>query len=249
VETAAASPAAKTGVGKVAANKNALIGVVVAAVVTVVPIIIGVVLTSNTNTNKDDAAYYNTRGIAYGKEGDYDRAIESFDVALSFNPNYAAAYHNRGNAYFNKGDYGRAIVDFTSALRINPNSEQTKDNLERAREMAKPQANTFFEEGLKYINEEGVKYVNGENYYAAIISFNNAIKLNPNVAEYYFYRALANYFTDSYAAAITDLTEAIKLEPDNAEYYARRGELYEAIGDTRNANADYATAKRLGYKE
>ena len=63
--------------------------------------------------------FYN-RGNAYGRKGDYDRAIQDYDQAIRLNPNYANAFNNRGNAYRNKQDYDRALADYEAAARIDP---------------------------------------------------------------------------------------------------------------------------------
>jgi tetratricopeptide (TPR) repeat protein len=80
--------------------------------------------------------FYN-RGFAYLLKDQYDRAIEDFDQAIRFNPNYALALNSRGHAYFSKGvaacrpaslppcalaiaQYDRAIDDFNQAIRLNP---------------------------------------------------------------------------------------------------------------------------------
>ena len=51
-------------------------------------------------TRQNLAILHSNRGIAYGKAGDYDRAIADFDAALRINPNHVRAYLNRGNANF-----------------------------------------------------------------------------------------------------------------------------------------------------
>jgi len=49
------------------------------------------------------------RGIAYGKAGDFDRAIADFDAAIGMSPNHLRAHLSRGNAYFAKRELERAI--------------------------------------------------------------------------------------------------------------------------------------------
>jgi len=41
--------------------------------------------------NPNDAFAYNNRGLAYFRNGDYDRAIADADQAIELNPKYAAA--------------------------------------------------------------------------------------------------------------------------------------------------------------
>ena len=71
-------------------------------------------------TESMEAEFYYNRGIAYGKKGQYDRAISDFTKAIEIDPRYAEAYNNRGIAYGKKGQYDRAISDYTKALKINP---------------------------------------------------------------------------------------------------------------------------------
>ena len=40
--------------------------------------------------------FYCNRGYAYGKKGDYNRAIADYTQAIELNPNYVEAYNNRG---------------------------------------------------------------------------------------------------------------------------------------------------------
>jgi len=64
-------------------------------------------------------AYYN-RGVAYGRKGEYDRALADLNKAIEINPKYAGAYNNRGKAYGLKGEYDHAIADFSKAIEIDP---------------------------------------------------------------------------------------------------------------------------------
>jgi tetratricopeptide (TPR) repeat protein len=75
----------------------------------------------------------NNTGIQLNKAGKYEKAIEQFTSAISYNPDFAIAYNNRGAAYFSIGEYEKASADFNKALRINPyyfdahaNREQVK---------------------------------------------------------------------------------------------------------------------------
>ena len=69
---------------------------------------------------------YNNRGLAYAKQGFYDRAILDYSQAITLKPDYAKAYINRGLAYVDKGLYDRAIDDYNKAIHIDPNSEEAK---------------------------------------------------------------------------------------------------------------------------
>jgi Flp pilus assembly protein TadD len=68
------------------------------------------------------------QGIAFGKEGQYDRAIAYFNKALDINPRDAETYYNRGVAHDELGQYDKAIADYTKAIEINPNLAEAYNN-------------------------------------------------------------------------------------------------------------------------
>jgi hypothetical protein len=63
---------------------------------------------------------YHSRGTAYRKQGDVDRAIRDFGEAIRSDPKYVFAYRARAFAYGAKKDNDRAIRDFDEAIRLDP---------------------------------------------------------------------------------------------------------------------------------
>ena len=60
---------------------------------------------------------YNTRGIAWERKGDFDRAIADFTEAMRLDPKFNVPYNNLGNLYLvEKGDLDRAIACFNEAI-------------------------------------------------------------------------------------------------------------------------------------
>ena len=45
--------------------------------------------------------------------------------------------------------------------------------------------------------------------------------------------------------AVAEYSNAIQLDPDNPGLYQKRGDAYQAMGDSDRAEADYEEAKRL----
>ena len=62
------------------------------------------------------------RAIAFVTKGDYDRAIQDYDQALSLDPNNGLAFNNRGFAYGRIGDFDRAIGDYEKSIGLNPDA-------------------------------------------------------------------------------------------------------------------------------
>ena len=52
--------------------------------------------------------------------GEYEKAIECFNITISMNTSYADAYFGRGFVYGELKQYERAIEDFNTLLELNP---------------------------------------------------------------------------------------------------------------------------------
>ena len=86
-----------------------------------------------------------------------------------------------------------------------------------------------------------------KQYSEAIEDFDEAIRLNPQLATAYYTRGLAYGYLGQYQWAIENLDDAIRLDPRLAYVYYARGVVYEAIGRAKEAEQDYTKAKELGY--
>lgn len=169
---------------------------------------------------KPDFAAYNNRGIAYGKKGEHDRAIQDYDKAIALKLDYAEAYNNRGVDYVKKGEYARAIQDYDKAIALRLDYADAYNN-------------------------RGVAYGKKGEYARAIRDFDRVIALRPNDAEAYNNRGVAYRAKGDYALAIQDYDKAIALNPDYAEAYNNRGVAYGAKGDYARAIQDFDKAVAL----
>ena len=70
--------------------------------------------------DKNDYKLWNARGILYFNE-DFEKAIESFSIALSLNPFGADQYYNRGRKFLSQDRFPQALADFTIATRLDVN--------------------------------------------------------------------------------------------------------------------------------
>ena len=197
-------------------------------------------------------------GLALYNQGKYQAAIELYNEAIKLDPNYAPAYNNRGMVYADLKRYLDAIADFNKSIELkNPtlhfaynnrgmaytniqNYEQAISDYNRAIEI-----NPNFE---KAYNNRGVVYFYLKDYQKAISNYEKAIEINPNFAFPYNNRGNVYRELKNFDAAISNYNKAIEVNPNYMEAYYNRGLVYQILGETEKANADFATAKKLGYK-
>src|SRR5579863_4004687 len=171
-----------------------------------------------------------------------DAAIEACSRAIN-SKHYsghvlARQYLSRGVERRAKEDYDAALADFAEAVRVDRKYSDA------------------------YYNRCAV-YNFKKQYDSAITECSQAIKLGPTadatiaggserlskdhvISDYYAARGYAYLKKDDLVHAMADLENAIRLNPDNGRALRTRGEAYEAKGDTKRAEADYAAAKLFG---
>jgi tetratricopeptide (TPR) repeat protein len=129
---------------------------------------------------------YNDRGVIYSDLGQYDRAIEDYDRALSLKSDFAVAYNNRGWAFGMKGLYDRAMEDFAKAILLKRDYAEAYNN----------RGVINFGRGL--LN-------------TAIEDFSRAIAFNPQYGKAYFNRGSAYLRIGNKERALSDFQQACVL--------------------------------------
>lgn len=173
------------------------------------------------STRRNDAAFYNNRGIDYRKEGKLDLAIKDFDKVIELNPNFAEAYNNRGVAYGIKDRVDKAIEDFNTAIGLNP---------------------TFAD---AYCNRGNAYLLKGD-FDKAIEDYSQSIKHAPKDAMSYSNRGVAYLRKGEFDKTIEDATTAIALDEKCSNAYYNRAEAWLRLKEWDKAKADLMAAKKLG---
>jgi len=137
------------------------------------------------------AVCYNNRGTAYGKRGQFDKAIVDLDKAIVLYPDYADAYSNRGIVYSKIGLLDSAIESFNHAVALKPNAADGYSN-------------------------RGVAYAMTGQYDRALQDYNHAIASNQNYAVAYYNRGKLFLNTGQKELAFTDFQKACNLGYGNA---------------------------------
>ena len=209
------------------------------------------------NISPRNAEGYFGRGTAYNCLNENQKAVADFDKSIDIAPNFYA-YNNRGKANFELNNYSAALEDFNKALQVNSQDfiayinrgkiyfalRRIEQGMEDFNKAVALQPNNF----LPYVQRAAAFYALG-NFNDALQDLNKSIKLNPNNYEAYSYRAEVYCDLKNFKEALKNFNKAIDLNPNDGETFYLRGKCYEILGDTKNARADFAAAKKLGYKE
>ena len=87
-----------------------------------------------------------------------------------------------------------------------------------------------------------------KNYRGAIKDFDEAIRLNPQMAQYNQNRGRAWERLGEFERAIEDFDRAIHLDPGYARFYQNRARAWEKLGNVERSVKDINLAKRLNPK-
>ena len=93
---------------------------------------------------------------------------------------------------------------------------------------------------------QGMDWARKGDAQRAISSFDEAIKLAPEMAQAYHQRGKAYSILDRREQAIQDFDDAIRLDPQNAQvFFSRGGVSLDVLGEYQRAKSDYDEAIRL----
>ena len=192
------------------------------------------------------AEQYTQEGNAYAKEKQYDKAVDSFRLAIKLNPNLATAYFGLGSAYASMGRLSDALEPMRTAVRLDPGNPLAHLNLGRALASFRR-----FDDGLAEMNE--AKRLSPDNAYIyneignvlldglgrsddALASYMEARRLNPALPYVHHNIGLTLMRRGKFSDAIVPLQEALRLDPQyrNARYfladaYTKTGSYAKAI--------------------
>jgi len=91
----------------------------------------------------------------------------------------------------------------------------------------------------------GVSYLENNELAMALLAFNEAVRLEPEMAQAYNGRSVVHALRDELDKALADCCEAIRLDPWNPEFYRTRGYVYSRLGQDEQGRADLAKAEEL----
>lgn len=166
------------------------------------------------------------------KEAEANRNSEDFNLALiNVNkfldslPNDPEALMLRANVYYKIGNKNNVFKDCDRIIEIMNSEPLYKNHL-----------------GLSdldfYYSKRAIYYYLHDDFNLAISDYSNAIELNPNDPDSYYWRANSKKAIADYKGAIADYSKVIELDPNDSDYYKYRGELKAQLKDYNGAIED-----------
>lgn len=163
-------------------------------------------------TNPQEPDYYAERGKALTRLGENMAAIESYELALSINPEHKPS--KLGLASVKTGGDELLIAELTELIE---KSEATSQ--------------TFKQRGFYRMSHGDLD--------DALADFSSAIQKDSNDPESYFYRGWTFSRKKDWKRAEEDYSTAISLEPQNPEFFLARGQSRFQSGALEEALADF----------
>ena len=204
--------------------------------------------------NFSNSLLFSNLGICRTNRGDYNGALEAFDLGLSIAPGSSVIRNNRAKTYVMMRDYGNALSDLDESLKIDSVQEwplqmrgllrMRNNDLDGASRdfsllLKKFPDNFAAMEGLGGIAEAQGRHDDAIKYY------DEALKMEDN-PETRSARILIKINTERFSDASADIAESIKKYPDYSDFYVWRGYLHRLNYRNEEAQADKKNAIAKG---
>jgi Flp pilus assembly protein TadD len=188
----------------------------------------------------DEAIEHFKSGFLYASQGNYHEAIKEYSAAIELDPGNFILYERRGKAYSDIMDFEHSWMDYRFCCDqmehiINNNFPDIYTPIIPVYENAlnglalillitgkKNEAIKELKTALKYNQNNaetyehlGQAYIRLNDYEKSVEAYSMAIKLESNIASYYFFRGWSYRFLGKLENAVADLTRAHELDPEN----------------------------------
>jgi len=164
------------------------------------------------------------KGVDADHQGKTDDAIQHYEKALSYSPDFYPAHNNLGSAYLGRQNFEGAQTQFEAALKANQNDVEAYFNLANVLLLTQryPDAEREIEEGLQRRPDSAFgHFLQGSVYWRtgrpelAEKSLQSALKLDPKMSQAYL--QLVNLYLQQKRTpeAISQIEAYLKAFPDS----------------------------------
>ena len=153
--------------------------------------------------------------------GDFESAIDFFDLVIKEDQSFKMAFYNRGFSKFQLNKYLDAIEDYTLTIELDSS------------------------DSVAYYGR-GFSKFRLQDFNGAINDFSNAIEIKSDDSDYFGMRGNAKMNLNDFYGAILDYNSAINLDPNNAQIFFNRGISKYNYGNLAGALMDWEIAGNMG---
>ncbi|WP_081413857.1 tetratricopeptide repeat protein [Eisenibacter elegans] len=195
-------------------------------------------------------------GLALINQGKYQESIRKNEEVIKKYPKSHVAFNNIGLAYYYLDEMDKSIDFLKKSIAVNADYGLAHANLSKMLFLE-----DRYEESLKHANRsiqiggsqsDLALYVKGRilldqgNAEAAIEMFKDAIKIDGEYRDAYFWRGYAYVSLQKYEMAILDYDRVVRLDPNHSMTYNNRGYCYmEGPQNYDRAMSDFNKALEL----
>jgi len=205
-------------------------------------------------TAPDNGELWYELGSLAADQGRHADAVQACEKATALDPDLINAHNQLGISLAALGDKQRAEEAFRAAIQIDPHMDEANGNLGNllAAKGAFVEAEPYFERGpadaLTRFNH-GLTLVRMERFDEAQKRFNEAIQLQPNLAE--AHELLGNLLERKHQTllALAEYKEALRVRPSFARAHLDIGSIYAANGNRAAAIAELQMAAQASDPE
>lgn len=194
------------------------------------------------------ANVHNIKGNILLAQNRITEAIASYNKALEFNSNEPWFYHNLGNAYFQQENWEKAEEYFSQAIDLNANEASFHNMLGICynRREQPTKAITCYQKAIElspqavFYHNLGYTLQNKGDFEAARNAFRDAVKLEPNNANYHKDLGSVLCSLNYWDEAIVAFQESINQNSESAAFFSYLGYALQQ----RNHHGDLSEAIR-----
>src|ERR1035437_196265 len=154
----------------------------------------------------------------------YDEMIAILKAGIRKYPDNCSMHNNLGLAYYNTMKFDSAIYEYNKAIKAEQNE-------------------------YSYYNNRGMAEYNINDFTDAINDFSRALELKPDFLDAWGNRGMSKVKLNDFEGAIYDLTKVISMKQDIGVVWYYRGLAFSELNKQAEASADWAEARKLGFKE
>jgi len=194
-------------------------------------------------------------GELYASDGRSDRAIESFEKAVTLAPHWPQGLFTLARLYEAEERDTDALRTYSQGLALEPNNAQARNNYEKLTikmvlEQGKPVVLTLDTDQKVEIDPRsatsyyqlGLRYLRNDEAEAAVVTLQQAIALQPSSDVAHLFLGLAYTSLGAHTRAEAAYRRAIALRPTNPHAYNYLGLTYHQQQRYREALAAYRQA-------